>query len=112
MWCPQGRCTWWNPSARKEEEEEEGAEGASEAERADPETGPALLTPLSEDLQVDRMAAWTVQPSSKLMGPAFSLAVLRSNLWPGASAFAVPGRRTFDYIYLGLPSSLTRSLDH
>ena len=48
----QGRCTWFNPSQRKDEEEleeEEEDEEREEPDEPEPETGPPLLTPLSED---------------------------------------------------------------
>ena len=48
----QGRCTWFNPSQKKDEEEEEEEEEDEEREEPDepePEVGPPLLTPLSED---------------------------------------------------------------
>jgi len=48
----QGRCTWFNPSQRREEEEleeEEEDEEREEPDEPEPEQGPPLLTPLSED---------------------------------------------------------------
>ena len=48
----QGRCTWFNPSQKKDDEEEEEEEEEEEREEPDepePEVGPPLLTPLSED---------------------------------------------------------------
>lgn len=48
----QGRCTWFNPSQKKDEEEfeeEEEDEEREEPDEPEPETGPPLLTPLSED---------------------------------------------------------------
>ena len=48
----QGRCSWFNPNQRKDEEEEEEEEEDEEREEPDepePEVGPPLLTPLSED---------------------------------------------------------------
>ena len=38
--------------------------------------------------EVDGMPPWTAQKSSTLV-PQYSLAVMHSNLWPGAHAFAV-----------------------
>ena len=38
--------------------------------------------------EVDSMPPWTAQKSSTLV-PQYSLAVMHSNLWPGAHAFAV-----------------------
>ena len=44
-----------------------------------------LVTVLTE---VDGMPPWTAQKSSTLV-PQYSLAVMHSNLWPGAHTFAV-----------------------
>lgn len=98
---PQGRCTWFNPSQKREEEEleeEEEDEEREEPDEPEPEQGPPLLTPLSEDTEVDGMPPWTAQKSSTLV-PQYSLAVMHSNLWPGAHAFAV--ERKFENIYVG-----------
>jgi len=86
----QGRCTWWNPvqKSEEEEEEEEEEEGREEAEEAEPEVGPPLLTPLSEDTEVGGTPPWTTRISSRLV-PQYAVAVIDSNLWPGAHAFAV-----------------------
>jgi len=86
----QGRCQWWNPSQRgeEEEEEEEEEEPREEAEEMEPETGPPLLTPLSEDTEIGATPPWTTRVSSRLV-PHFAVAVVDSNLWPGAHAFAV-----------------------
>ncbi|KAK3731868.1 hypothetical protein QZH41_008328, partial [Actinostola sp. cb2023] len=49
---PQGRCSWFNPSQKRDEEEleeEEEDEEREEPDEPEPETGPPLLTPLSED---------------------------------------------------------------
>lgn len=46
----QGRCTWVNPYQKSEEEEEEEDEEEKQDEPEElQETGPPLLTPLSED---------------------------------------------------------------
>ncbi|XP_046605104.1 radial spoke head protein 6 homolog A [Neodiprion virginianus] len=99
----QGRTTWWNPNAPEEDEEEfaeeednEDDEGAPEAQQK--EVGPPLLTPLSEDASLDTIPAWTVRQSS-LVQPDFAVAIVRSNLWPGAFAFAT-GKR-FANLYIG-----------
>ena len=68
-----------------EEDEEEEEE---EPEQAEPEVGPPLLTPLSEDVEIAGLVPWTTRISSKLF-PQFAVAVVDSNLWPGAHAFAV-----------------------
>lgn len=98
---PQGRCTWFNPLQKKDEEEleeEEEDEEREEPDEPEPEQGPPLLTPLSEDAEVDGMPPWTAQKSSTLV-PQYSLSVMHSNLWPGAHAFAV--ERKFENIYVG-----------
>ncbi|XP_073950126.1 radial spoke head protein 6 homolog A-like isoform X2 [Choristoneura fumiferana] len=86
----QGRTIWWNPMAGMEEGlEEEEDEGPPPPE---PESGPTLLTPLSEDARVEGLSAWTARRSSSL-APERALAVLRSNLWPGAVAYATDGKQ-------------------
>ena len=67
-----------------EEEEEE----KDEPDEPEPEVGPQLLTPLSEDTQIEGEPAWTAKISSNLISQ-FAIAIVRSNLWPGAYAFAV-----------------------
>ncbi|XP_069856660.1 radial spoke head protein 6 homolog A-like isoform X2 [Dipodomys merriami] len=87
---PQGRCTWVNPLQKTDEEEELGEEEekADEAmEEVEQEVGPPLLTPLSEDAEVMHMSPWTTRLSCSLC-PQYSVAVVRSNLWPGAYAYA------------------------
>ena len=80
---------WWDPKQAEEEEEEaEDDEEKSEPEEAEPEVGPPLLTPLSEDADLNGMPAWTTRISSKLV-PKYAVAVIRSVLWPGAHAFAM-----------------------
>ncbi|XP_062991370.1 radial spoke head protein 6 homolog A-like [Elgaria multicarinata webbii] len=95
----QGRCTWINPSQKSEEEEEEDEEEEKpdEAEESQ-EVGPPLLTPLSEDADIQNIPPWSAEISTNLI-PQYALAVLLANLWPGAYSFAV-GRR-FDNIYIG-----------
>ncbi|KAM6401833.1 radial spoke head protein 4 homolog A-like isoform 1-T1 [Pluvialis apricaria] len=100
----QGRCVWLNPFQKSEEEEEENEE-EEKAEEPDElqqelqqEIGPPLLTPLSEDEGIQNIPAWTAQPSTNLI-PQYAVAVLQSNRWPGAFAFA--SGRKFDNIYFG-----------
>uniref|UniRef100_A0A4X2K5E2 Radial spoke head 6 homolog A n=1 Tax=Vombatus ursinus TaxID=29139 RepID=A0A4X2K5E2_VOMUR len=97
---PQGRCTWVNPNQKSEEEEELGEEEekADDPEEVEQEIGPPLLTPLSEDAEILQLAPWTARLSCALC-PQYSVAVIRSNLWPGAYAYAV-GRK-FENIYIG-----------
>ncbi|XP_025934180.1 radial spoke head protein 6 homolog A-like [Apteryx rowi] len=95
----QGRCVWLNPFQKSEEEEEgEEEEKAEETDEVHQEIGPPLLTPVSEDEGIQNVPAWTAQYSTNLV-PQYAVAILQSNRWPGAYAFA-SGRR-FDNIYLG-----------
>ncbi|XP_033339714.2 radial spoke head protein 4a [Megalopta genalis] len=99
----QGRTTWWNPG-KEEENEEFGEEEELEEEEEDQgteaqkEVGPPLLTPLSEDAIDDSIIPWTARQSSRVMTD-LSVALIRSNIWPGAFAFAC-GRR-FANVYVG-----------
>ncbi|XP_006179494.1 radial spoke head protein 6 homolog A [Camelus ferus] len=98
---PQGRCTWVNPLQKTEEEEELGEEEekADEGmEEVEQEVGPPLLTPLSEDAEIMHMSPWTARLSCSL-SPQYSVAVVRSNLWPGACAYA--SGKKFENIYIG-----------
>ncbi|XP_053329314.1 radial spoke head protein 6 homolog A [Spea bombifrons] len=98
---PQGRCVWVNMAAKSEEqlEEEEGEEEEKEEEEeTEPEVGPPLLTPLSEDAEINQTPPWTASLSSSLI-PQYAVAVLRSNLWPGAYTIASP--KKFVNIYIG-----------
>ncbi|NXF65755.1 RSH4A protein, partial [Ciccaba nigrolineata] len=96
----QGRCVWFNPfqKSEEEEEEEEEEEKAEEPDELQQETGPPLLTPLSEDEGIQNIPAWTAQPSTNLI-PQHAVAVLQSNRWPGAYAFA--SGKKFGNIYFG-----------
>lgn len=47
-----------------------------------------LLIPLSEDAIVDSVIPWTARQSSYIQ-PDVAVASVRSNIWPGAFAFAV-----------------------
>ncbi|XP_060042096.1 radial spoke head protein 6 homolog A isoform X2 [Erinaceus europaeus] len=98
---PQGRCSWVNPMQKMEEEEELGEEEekADEGiEEVEQEIGPPLLTPLSEDAEILHMSPWTARLSCSLC-PQYSVAVVRSNLWPGAYTYAT-GKK-FENIYIG-----------
>ncbi|KAJ8714252.1 hypothetical protein PYW08_007872 [Mythimna loreyi] len=93
----QGRTIWWNPNADMEEGlEEEDDEGIPPME---PETGPNLFTPLSEDARIEGLSAWTTRVSS-LMCSDRALATIRSNLWPGAVAYATNGKKS-ECMYVG-----------
>nr|XP_030709480.1 radial spoke head protein 4 homolog A [Globicephala melas] len=102
---PQGRCNWFNPIQKSEEEEaaEAEAEEEEEEEREEPdyieqEVGPPLLTPISEDLEMQNIPPWTTRLSSNLI-PQYAIAVLRSNLWTGAYAFS--NGKKFENFYIG-----------
>ncbi|XP_006871531.1 PREDICTED: radial spoke head protein 6 homolog A [Chrysochloris asiatica] len=98
---PQGRCTWVNPLQKLEEEEELGEEEekADEGlEDVEQEVGPPLLTPLSEDAEIMHLSPWTARLSCSL-SPQYSVAIVRSNLWPGAYAYA--SGKKFENIYIG-----------
>ncbi|XP_073405450.1 radial spoke head protein 6 homolog A-like isoform X3 [Dendrobates tinctorius] len=97
---PQGRCVWLNTAVKSEEElEEEGEEEEKEdEEEPEPEVGPPLLTPLSEDAEINNTPPWTASVSSTHI-PQYALAVLRSNLWPGAYTISSP--KKFENIYFG-----------
>ncbi|XP_077156858.1 radial spoke head protein 6 homolog A-like [Paroedura picta] len=95
----QGRCSWINPFQKAEEEEEEDEEEEKEdQEESQQEVGPPLLTPLSEDAEILNILPWSSEASTSLV-PQYAIAVLQSNLWPGAYSFGI-GRR-FDNIYIG-----------
>ncbi|CAI9729709.1 Hypothetical predicted protein [Octopus vulgaris] len=96
---PQGRCKWFNATAKTEEEvEEDEEEEREEMEEPQPEIGPPLLTPLSEDISLSGIIPWTLSASSSII-PQYAVAVLQSNLWPGAYTFSTS--RRFENIYIG-----------
>ncbi|MGH0114881.1 UNVERIFIED_CONTAM: hypothetical protein FKN15_065805 [Acipenser sinensis] len=87
---PQGRCVWVNLAQKKEDDFEEGEEEEEKEEEPDepePEVGPPLLTPVSEDEEINNTPSWTGKLSSNLI-LQHAVAVMKSNLWPGAHAFA------------------------
>lgn len=98
---PQGRTKWYNPKQKNEDEEmggEDEEEEHAEPDEPEPEFGPQLLTPISEDSEIDGQPAWTARISSNLV-PQFAISVIRSNLWPGAYAFGV--EKKFENLYIG-----------
>lgn len=97
---PQGRCVWHNPVEKPEDdfEEEEEEDEKEDIEEPKPESGPQLLTSIAEDDAVNGMPAWTPNMSSELL-PQYGLAIMRSNRWPGAVAFAKD--RKFENLYVG-----------
>ncbi|XP_051520358.1 radial spoke head protein 6 homolog A [Myxocyprinus asiaticus] len=97
----QGRCVWVNLTKKSTDDLDEDAEeeeGEEEPDEPEPEVGPPLLTPLSEDEKINDTPPWSSMISSNLI-PQFSIAVLRSNLWPGAYAYA--SGKKFGNIYIG-----------
>ncbi|KAK2580599.1 hypothetical protein KPH14_007718 [Odynerus spinipes] len=103
----QGRTVWWDPRNREDDMEDEdlGEEEEDETDRRDmegneivKETGPPLLTPLSEDAILDSIFPWTARQSSHVQVDT-AVALVRSNIWPGAYAFAVD--RRFANVYIG-----------
>lgn len=86
---PQGRCVWVKvgQESPEEVEDDDEEEEREEPDEPEPEVGPPLLTPLSEDAEIGNLPPWTPKVSSKLI-PQYAIAVLHSNLWPGAAAFA------------------------
>jgi len=97
---PQGRCSWWNPVQHNEDdfEDEDEEEEREEPDEPEPEVGPPLLTPLSEDAEIENMPPWTPKLSSNLI-PQYAISVMHSNLWPGAHAFAID--KKFENVYIG-----------
>lgn len=96
---PQGRCSWFNPVQKSEDDEEEDEEEENEdADEPEPELGPPLLTPLSEDVEIDTTPAWSSKLTSQLI-PQYAVAVVKSNLWPGAAAFS--NGKKFENVYIG-----------
>ena len=98
---PQGRTKWWNPKEDAEEEEQEEENEDEDGKREDeiqPEQGPQLLTPIGADADIHHTKAWTTKISSNLI-PQYACAFVRSNLWPGAYAFA--RGMIWENIYIG-----------
>ncbi|XP_053699658.1 radial spoke head protein 4 homolog A-like [Synchiropus splendidus] len=100
----QGRCTWESMGAKSKEtsfndaDEDNDDENENEPEEIDPEVGPPLLTPISEDEGISNTPAWTVMSSSSHLSQ-HAIAVVRSNIWPGAFAYAC--EKNFENIYIG-----------
>ncbi|KAM6938697.1 radial spoke head protein 4 homolog A [Lycodopsis pacificus] len=96
----QGRCTLVDLAKKTGDDSNE--EGEAEEREADDkpeqEVGPPLLTRLSEDAEKFNIPPWTLRVSSTLTYQ-HALAVIRSNLWPGAYAYSCG--KTFENIYVG-----------
>jgi radial spoke head protein 4A len=76
----------------------------AETEEIEPEQGPPLLTPIGTDLDIQNTKAWTAKISSNLI-PQYACAFVRSNLWPGAYAFA--RGMVWENIYVGFGHKYT-----
>lgn len=99
---PQGRCVWYNPYEKPEEDfdEDELEEEEEEAQRnyVPPETGPNLLSSVDGDQSIDEIPAWSVQLSSRVL-PEYAITVAKSNRWPGA--YAVAKGKFYENVYIG-----------
>jgi len=99
----QGRCDFKAPEKIDLEEEEFEDEEDTEVEElmmeADREIGPPQLSPLTDDTDVTGIPAWSVNASNSLNHPHHQIAILKSNLWPGAAAYC--NGHKFDNIYIG-----------
>ncbi|XP_071961999.1 radial spoke head protein 6 homolog A-like [Antedon mediterranea] len=97
---PQGRCSWFNPIQPQEDdfEDEEDEEEREEPDEPEPEVGPPVLTPISEDVEIESTPPWTARLSSTLV-PQYAIAMMQSNLWPGAYAFGT--EKKFENVYIG-----------
>ncbi|CAB3248695.1 unnamed protein product [Arctia plantaginis] len=96
----QGRTIWWNPNAEMEEglEEEDEVEGPPSVP---PEIGPPLFTTLAEDARIEGLKPWSTRISSILV-PERAVVTIRSNIWPGAVAYATGKRSECMYVGWGL----------
>lgn len=98
----QGRINWFDPrdledTGEEEQEAEDEEEGEGE-DMVEPETGPSLLTPCTEDTTNEKIPPWTMR-ITQTNNPKNAIIIARSNLWPGAFAFNV--QRVLDNIYFG-----------
>lgn len=105
---PQGRINWENPLVTKNEEEGEGEEEEEEEVKAEPETGPAMLSAINLDdgknkrlkiLELGNLPSWSSRLCSSLSPANFSPVVLKSNRWIGATVVSYNDK--FTNIYMG-----------
>jgi radial spoke head protein 4A len=109
---PQGRTSWENPFGSEEDEEneeegseEEASEEENETERVEPETGPQLLTPISQDEENEDIPAWVSKFCSRTLAPQFNPVCISSTRWPGAHTVALADKFTSIYIGDGMKYS-------
>jgi len=96
---PQGRCHWYDPNKHDNNIEDEEFEDEYDQDRpAISETGPRLLTTVSEDKGIQSNPSWSTRLSSKVL-PRYAIAVARSNNWPGAFAFSMG--KMYENLYVG-----------
>ncbi|KAH9284849.1 Radial spoke head protein 6 -like protein A [Echinococcus granulosus] len=98
---PQGRVTWWNPLDAESETESNGDSGDDTVPpprglnvESQPELGPPILTPITEDIEVQGQVPWTMR---RYLGGLYLR--VSSLLWPGAHTIAREG--AFENIYVG-----------
>lgn len=91
----QGRCTWYEAPPVEGEEEKE-------AEEPEPVS---VLSPATEDAEIDGTPAWTVVSSSCIPGLKHVTCAMRSNKFPGAIAVAKGGEFANLYVGYGVSSA-------
>lgn len=100
----QGRCDYKAPDKPDFEEEgelddEEDGEVEELMMEAEREIGPPQLSPLTDDIEATGIPAWSVSTSNTLNHAHHQIAIIKSNLWPGAAAYC--NGHKFDNIYIG-----------
>merc|ERR1712048_577260 len=100
----QGRCDYKAPDKPDFEEEgelddEEDGEVEELMMEAEREIGPPQLSPLTDDIEATGIPAWSVSTSNTLNHVHHQIAIIKSNLWPGAAAYC--NGHKFDNIYIG-----------
>ena len=63
------------------------------------ENGPKLFTSISKDFSNETLAPWIVQVKARYLLHE-SIAVVRSNLWPGAKTYATEELSSFPLKYI------------
>lgn len=111
---PQGRCTYFRPPKQRKEGEEENEEEEEEEEEEEgedetpAESGPRLLTEISEDKAIGSAPAWTVRLGSQF-NKRNPVAFARSTAWPGAVcvSWGPSVCQKFANIYVGYATKYT-----